>query len=52
MSYNYTKSLFDDEHEIFRNSYRRFLETEADAHVDEWLEHGAIPASFWRKAGS
>jgi alkylation response protein AidB-like acyl-CoA dehydrogenase len=51
MSYNYTKSLFDDEHEIFRNSYRRFLETEADAHVDAWLEHGAIPASFWRKAG-
>ena len=43
MSYNYTKSLFDDEHEIFRNSYRRFLETEADGHVDEWLEHGAIP---------
>ncbi len=51
MSYNYTKSLFDDEHEIFRNSYRRFLETEADAHVDEWLKQGAIPASFWRKAG-
>lgn len=51
MSYNYTKSLFNEEHEIFRNSYRRFLETEAEAHVDEWLEKGAVPKSFWRKAG-
>jgi alkylation response protein AidB-like acyl-CoA dehydrogenase len=51
MSYNYTKPLFSEEHEIFRESYRRFLEAEADAHVDEWLEEGAIPGSFWRKAG-
>jgi alkylation response protein AidB-like acyl-CoA dehydrogenase len=51
MPYNYTKSLFDEEHEIFRDSYRRFLETEADAHVDEWLEAGAVPDSFWKKAG-
>src|SRR6478672_6845952 len=52
MAYNYTKSLFSDEHEIFRDSYRRFLETEAEAHVDEWLAQGQIPASFWRKAGA
>lgn len=51
MSYQYTQSLFAEEHEIFRHSYRRFLEAEADAHVDEWLEQGAIPKSFWRKAG-
>jgi alkylation response protein AidB-like acyl-CoA dehydrogenase len=52
MTYNYTKSLFAEEHEIFRDSYRRFLATEADAHVDEWLEQGAVPDSFWRKAGA
>jgi acyl-CoA dehydrogenase len=51
MAYQYTKSLFKEEHEIFRESYRRFLATEADAHVNEWLEQGAIPKSFWRKAG-
>ncbi|MET0656961.1 MAG: acyl-CoA dehydrogenase family protein [Steroidobacteraceae bacterium] len=50
MSYNYTQSLFSEEHEIFRDSYRRFL-AQADAHVDEWLEAGAIPKSFWREAG-
>ena len=52
MSYNYTKALFSEEHEIFRDSYRRFLESEADAHVDEWLAQGAIPSSFWRRAGA
>jgi alkylation response protein AidB-like acyl-CoA dehydrogenase len=51
MPYNYTKSLFTEEHEIFRESYRRFLTTEADAHVDEWLAAGEIPQSFWRKCG-
>jgi alkylation response protein AidB-like acyl-CoA dehydrogenase len=51
MSYNYTRSLFSEEHEIFRHSYRRFLTTEADAHVDEWLEAGEIPNAFWLKAG-
>lgn len=51
MSYEYTKSLFNEEHEIFRDSYRRFLETEADAHVDEWLAQGKVPQEFWLKAG-
>jgi acyl-CoA dehydrogenase len=51
MSYEYTKSLFNEEHEIFRDSYRRFLETEADAHVDEWLAQGKVPKEFWLKAG-
>ena len=51
MPYNYTQSLFTEEHEIFRESYRKFLATEADAHVDEWLAAGEIPNSFWRKCG-
>jgi alkylation response protein AidB-like acyl-CoA dehydrogenase len=51
MPYNYTKSLFTEDHEIFRESYRKFLATEADAHVDEWLAAGEIPKSFWRKCG-
>jgi acyl-CoA dehydrogenase len=51
MSYEYTKSLFNEEHEIFRDSYRRFLETEADAHVDDWLAEGKVPKEFWLKAG-
>jgi len=51
MSYQYTKALFGEEHEIFRDAYRRFLATEADAHVNEWLEQGRIPGAFWRRAG-
>lgn len=52
MTYNYSRSLFNDEHEIFRDSYRRFIATEADAHVDEWLAQAAIPKSFWLKSGA
>jgi alkylation response protein AidB-like acyl-CoA dehydrogenase len=53
MSYNYTKSLFDDEHEIFRNSYRRFLETEADGHVDDgWsMERSRVVLAQGRRTG-
>ncbi|MCS6946801.1 MAG: acyl-CoA dehydrogenase family protein [Steroidobacteraceae bacterium] len=52
MTYRYSKDLYAEEHEIFRESYRRFLATEADAHVDQWLEQSAIPRSFWHKAGA
>jgi len=34
MSYPYTASLYDPEHEIFRQSFRRFIETEMEPNVD------------------
>jgi acyl-CoA dehydrogenase len=52
MPYHYTKDLFSEEHEIFRESYRRFIDSEAEVHVDEWLQQGEIPRSFFRKAGA
>ena len=51
MSYQHTPSLFREEHEIFRQAYRRFLNEEAEPNVDKWLEEGEIPKSFWKKAG-
>ena len=34
---------FTAEHELFRQSLRRFVEQELNPHVDEWEEAGAWP---------
>ncbi|SFC85272.1 acyl-CoA dehydrogenase [Bacillus sp. OV322] len=40
-----------DEHEIFRKSFRRFLEKEAYPFYDEWESNRIVPRSFWEKMG-
>ncbi len=42
---------FEEEHEIFRKSLRRFLEQEFVPHLEEWYEAGAMPRQYWRKLG-
>lgn len=51
MSYPYTASLYSPEHEMFRQTFRRFIETEMEPHVDRWLENHDIEKEFWLKAG-
>ncbi len=43
--------IFRDEHEIFRNSVRQFVEKEVIPHTEEWEENGEIPRSIWRRMG-
>lgn len=40
-----------EEHEIFRQSLRKFLEKEAIPFYDQWEEERMIPRSFWEKMG-
>lgn len=40
-----------EEHEIFRQSLRKFLEKEAVPFYDQWEEDRIIPRSFWEKMG-
>jgi acyl-CoA dehydrogenase len=40
-----------EEHTIFRNSFRRFLESEAAPHFDQWEKDHCVPREFWRKMG-
>ena len=42
---------YSEEHRIFRESVRRFLEKEVVPHVDEWEEAGIVPKSAWKKLG-
>ena len=44
------RTLFSEEHEIFRQSVRHFME-ELALHHEEWEEQGEVPRWAWKKAG-
>lgn len=39
------------EHNIFRESLRKFLDREIVPHIEEWEEAGIVPRSAWKKIG-
>jgi len=45
------RTLFTEEHKIFRNTVRRFVETEIVPHHAKWEEDGVVPRELWTKAG-
>lgn len=46
------RTLFSQEHELFRDSVRRFLATEVTPHYPEWEKAGIVPRDVWLHAGS
>jgi acyl-CoA dehydrogenase len=42
---------YSEEHRIFRQSLRKFLEKEVIPFVDQWEEEGIVPRSAWEKMG-
>ncbi|MCM3726213.1 acyl-CoA dehydrogenase family protein [Neobacillus cucumis] len=42
----------NEDHEIFRQSFRKFLEKEAYPFYEQWEENRMIPRSFWKKMGN
>jgi alkylation response protein AidB-like acyl-CoA dehydrogenase len=45
------RSVFTEDHEIFRQSVRRFVETGLAPHHDAWEEAGIVPREAWLAAG-
>jgi alkylation response protein AidB-like acyl-CoA dehydrogenase len=45
------RSFFTEDHHLFRDQVRRFLERELVPHLDRWEEEGIIDRAFWNKAG-
>ena len=45
------RTIFTPEHETFRDTVRRFIETEVTPHHAEWEKVGQVPRSLWKKAG-
>jgi len=42
---------YQEEHRIFRDTFRKFLEKEIVPHVDQWEEEGIVPRWAWKKLG-
>jgi acyl-CoA dehydrogenase len=42
---------YSEEHRIFRDMVRKFMEKEVAPYADEWEEAGIVPKSVWKKMG-
>ena len=45
------RTIFTPEHESFRDTVRRFIETEVTPHHADWEKAGQVPRSLWKNAG-
>lgn len=45
------RTLFEPEHELFRESYRKFLDTHVAPFHDQWAEQGVVDRAVWLEAG-
>ena len=45
------RSLFSEEHEIFRSNFRRFVETRVIPQQPKWREQGVVDREIWLEAG-
>ncbi len=46
------RTLFSEEHAIFRESVRRFIAAEITPYHAQWEKDGMVPRALWRKAGA
>ena len=46
-----TRSLFTEEHDIFRDAVSKFIEREIAPHHEQWEKDGRVSREVWRKAG-
>ncbi len=46
------RSLFNEEHDAFRDMVRKFIDKEIAPHHAQWEHDGLVPRSLWLKAGA
>ena len=46
------RSLFSEEHEIFRNNFRQFVETRVAPQQEKWRKQGVVDREIWLEAGA
>ncbi len=46
------EKIYTDEHKIFRESLRKYLEANVTPHVEEWEKTGITPKQAWRDFGA
>ncbi|MEU7941451.1 acyl-CoA dehydrogenase family protein [Microbispora bryophytorum] len=45
------RDLFDEEHDLFRETVREFMAREVVPHHAQWEKDGIVPREVWKKAG-
>jgi acyl-CoA dehydrogenase len=45
------RTIFREEHDLFRQSFLRFIEREVKPNQARWMEQGVVDREAWRKAG-
>ncbi|MFB3925142.1 MAG: acyl-CoA dehydrogenase family protein [Syntrophales bacterium] len=45
-------TLFKEEHDIFRASFKKFLAKEVTPFLEEWEDAGIVPRQIWKKMGA
>lgn len=45
------RNIFESEHEMFRNTMRRFIDKEIAPYHKQWEDAGIVPREVWLKAG-
>lgn len=45
------RRIFEPEHDMFRDSVRKFLVAEVQPHAERWREQGVVDREAWLKAG-
>jgi hypothetical protein len=43
------RTVFDQDHESYRQTLRAFIEAEVVPHYDEWFAAGIVPRELYRK---
>ncbi|MBU2550564.1 MAG: acyl-CoA dehydrogenase family protein [Proteobacteria bacterium] len=44
-------NIYSEEHEIFRDTFRKYVQNEIVPHLEEWEENKEVPRSAWKKMG-
>ncbi len=51
MTFSIPRTVYGEDHEIFRQSVRAFVEKEIAPHHEQWEKDGIVSRESWRKAG-
>jgi len=46
-----SRTVYEDDHQAFRETVRRFIAEEFVPNIDRWEENGSVDRSFWKRAG-
>ena len=46
-----TRQIYESEHDMYRESIRKFYETEVAPFHSEWEKQGEVPRELWTKVG-